>query len=170
MNTKFVVKESFIDFEGKTHKFVIAAIKVPTSQLVQDDAYGVVSTSAYGLKIGVSICNPEDEFDEKLGVTKAVGRANKSDVVLLAPFSGQLSENLIHTFLIQEVEYIKSNPEKYIKGYNKAKDKYTLAQKMNDLKDNFTDIEKIVVENIKKNPAYLDNVNTYINYLSKCKK
>lgn len=170
MNNKFVVKDSFVDFEGKTHKFIIAALKVPYSAPAIQDTGKIIYLVEYGLKIGVSICNPEDEFDEELGVRKAVGRADKSETVLRANFSGQLSDKVIHTFLMQEVEYIKSNPEKYIKGYNNAKKKYNKAQEMQKLENNFTDLEKLIIENIKKNPRYLDNIMTYMDYMNKCKE
>lgn len=179
VNNKVVIKDSFVDFEGKTHKFIIAAVKTSLKNEYNDvpeviQSTGIMKISSVevpiGLKIGVSICNPDDKYDENLGVIKAVGRAIKSNPVLYALHSGQLGDKLINVFLMQEAEYIKENPEKYIKGYNNAKNNYTLNKEMNQIYNNFSDIEKIVVKEIKNNPNYLDNINKYVNYINKCKK
>ena len=179
VNNKVVIKDSFVDFEGKTHKFIIAAVKTSLKNEYNDipeviQSTGIMKISSVevpiGLKIGVSICNPDDKYDENLGVIKAVGRAIKSNPVLYALHSGQLGDKLIHTFLAQEVEYIKKNPEKYIKGYNNAKDKYNLDKEMQQLYNNFTDIEKLIVKGVQNNPNYLDNINKYVNYINKCEK
>ena len=179
VNNKVVVKDSFVDFEGKTHNFIIAAVKTSLEneygvpEVVQniDELVNLTTVEVpIGLKIGVSICNPDDKYDENLGVIKAVGRAIKSNPVLYTLHSGQLGDKLIHTFLAQEVEYIKKNPEKYIKGYNNAKDKYNLDKEMQQLYNNFTDIEKLIVKGVQNNPNYLDNINKYVNYINKCEK
>ena len=46
---------------------------------------------------------------------------------------------------------------------------------MEGLKENFSEVEKIVVEGVQKDPKFLDNVNTYLAWLNnqnkgKCKK
>ena len=119
------------------------------------------------MQIGVSICNPVDKFSEKVGVLKAVARAKNSEIALYAAHPGQMSDNLVRTYLAQEAEYIKENPEKYIKGYNDAKARFLKHQEMEQVKENFTDIEKVIVEGVKKDPAYLDNVQKYLDYLNK---
>ena len=176
MNNEIVLKDKFVDYAGKEHQFVIAAIKGAlkdpnTSSTfvvkITNGAGEVLGDVQAGLRIGVSICNPVDEFSEKVGTLKAIARAKKSDIALYAAHPGQMSDNLIRTYLAQEAEYIKENPEKYIKGYNDAKARFLKHQEMEKVKKNFTDIEKVIVEGVKKDPTYLDNVQKYLDYLNK---
>ena len=176
MNNEIVLKDKFVDYAGKEHQFVIAAIKVALKNTGSCSTFVVELTNGtgeglgnvqVGLQIGVSICNPVDEFSEKVGTLKAIARAKNSDIALYAAHPGQMSDNLIRTYLAQEAEYIKENPEKYIKGYNDAKARFLKHQEMEQVKENFTDIEKVIVEGVKKDPAYLDNVQKYLDYLNK---
>lgn len=179
-----VLKDSFVDYAGRTHYFVIAAV---TNGLV--DEYGhcplivsqdgieasCVGTVEKGIRIGVSICNPEDQFSEKVGVLKAVARARNSVPVLYVTEAGYINKTLVEAFLKQEAEYLKSNPDVYIQGYNDSKERYLKRKKMESLKENFSEVEKIVVEGVQKDPKFLDNVNTYLAWLDnqnkgKCKK
>ena len=117
--------DSFVDTNGDTRHFVIAAISVmfneenePATVVdLNNDECGYVIK---GLKLGFSICNPNDEFDEKLGITIAVGRARKSaDYALLASEPGFINTKLVRAFLEQEAEYFKHNPESRIIGYKR---------------------------------------------------
>lgn len=179
MNNEIVLKDKFVDYAGKEHQFIIAATKVAFKDTGSCSAFVVKLTNGtgegignvqVGLQIGVSICNPVDEFSEKVGTLKAIARAKKSDIALYAAHPGQMSDNLIRTYLAQEAEYIKENPEKYIKGYNDAKARFLKHQEMEKVKENFTDIEKVIVEGVKKDPTYLDNVQKYLSYLNKQNK
>lgn len=176
MNNEIVLKDKFVDYAGKEHQFVIAATKSalkdpnassPFVVKITNGAGEVLGDVQAGLQIGVSICNPVDEFSEKVGTLKAIARAKKSDIALYAAHPGQMSDNLIRTYLAQEAEYVKENPEKYIKGYNDAKARFLKHQEMEKVKENFTDIEKVIVEGVKKDPTYLDNVQKYLDYLNK---
>lgn len=74
-----VLKDSFVDYAGRTHHFVVAAV---TNGLVNESGQlpliicpdgieaNCVGTVEKGIRISVSICNPEDEFVEKVGVQK----------------------------------------------------------------------------------------------------
>ena len=180
MNNEIILKDKFIDYAGKEHQFVIAATKVTLKntdysyplvmKIVNGISEELLGCVQVGLKIGVSICNPVDKFSEKVGILKALARAKNSDIVLYAAYPGQMSDNLIRTYLAQEAEYIKKNPEKYIKGYNDAKARFLKHQEMEQVKKNFTDIEKVIVEGVKKDPTYLDNVQKYLDYLNKTTK
>ena len=177
MNNEIVLKDKFVDYAGKEHQFIIAATKVvfkdtgsPFVVKLTNGTGEVLGDVQAGLQIGVSICNPVDEFSEKVGTLKAIARAKKSDIALYAAHPGQISDNLIRTYLAQEAEYVKKNPEKYIKGYNDAKTRFLKHQEMEKVKENFTDIEKVIVEGVKKDPTYLDNVQKYLSYLNKQNK
>lgn len=117
--------DSFVDANGDERHFVVAAISVmfnednePAAVVdLNDDECGEV---VKGLKLGFSICNPSDEFDEKLGTTIAVGRARKSaEYALLASEPGFINTQLVRAFLAQEAEYFKHNPESRIVGYKR---------------------------------------------------
>ena len=176
MNNEIVLKDKFVDYAGKEHQFIIAATKVALKNTGSCSTFVVELTNGtgeslgnvqVGLQIGVSICNPVDEFSEKVGTLKAIARAKNSDIALYAAHPGQMSDNLIRTYLAQEAEYIKENPEKYIKGYNDAKARFLKHKEMEKVKENFTDIEKVIVEGVEKDPTYLDNVQKYLDYLNK---
>lgn len=179
-----VLKDSFVDYAGRTHHFVIAAV---TNCLVDEYEHcplivfqdgieaSCVGTVEKGIRIGISICNPEDQFSEKVGVLKAVARARNSTPVLYVVEAGYINKTLVEAFLKQEAEYLKSNPDVYIQGYNDSKERYLKRKKMESLKENFSEVEKIVVEGVQKDPKFLDNVNTYLAWLDnqnkgKCKK
>lgn len=179
-----VLKDSFVDYAGRIHHFVVAAV---TNGLVNEsgrppliiypDGIGASYTKEVekGIRIGVSICNPEDEFVEKVGVLKAIARARNCLPVLYVTDPGYINETLVEAFLKQEAEYLKSNPDAYIRGYNDSKERYLKRKKMESLKENFSEVEKIVVEGVQKDPKFLDNVNTYLAWLNnqnkgRCKK
>lgn len=163
MNNEIVLKDKFVDYAGKEHQFVIAGVKIPLRGEVEDpDDPDCICIVNYALGVGVAICNPSDKFDEKIGTLKALGRAYKYVPNIYTQYSGQLGENVINTFLQQEIEYIKQHPEKYIGGYLEAQDKYLQEQKLKKIENNLTDIEKVVAENVKKDSNYLSNVAEYI--------
>jgi len=170
-----LLKDQFVDYSGKDHYFIIAAISedfpcecdVITSDGVNADLVGSVSK---GLKLGLSICNPEDTFIEKVGICKALGRAKQSDPVVFVSHKGLINTTMVRALLKQEAEYLKANPEKYITGYADAKARFEKCKEMEGIKNGFTEVEKIIVDNIAKNPKFLDNVNTYLNWINKQKK
>lgn len=117
--------DSFVDANGDTRHFVVAAVSVMFDQgdepatvidLEEEECGDVVK----GLKLGFAICNPTDQFNEKLGITIAVGRARKNaEYALLAAESGYINTPLVRAFLAQEADYFKHNPESRIAGYKR---------------------------------------------------
>lgn len=179
-----VLKDAFVDYAGKTHNFVIAAI---SNELVDEDGVLPIvmkvknlvaecgDSLEKGVSIGIAICNPEDEFSEQVGVLKATARARNSSPILYTTGKGYVNQTLVRALLQQEANYLKNNPEVYIPGYNDSKERYLKNKKMEEMKDNFTEVEKIVVDGVKRDPKFLDNVNTYLKWLDnqnkgKCKK
>lgn len=110
--------DSFVDANGDERHFVVAAV----SEAFTDDDEPSYVTDLYGneiceavkgLKLGFAICNPTDKFDEKLGITIAVGRARKNaEYALIASEMGYINTQ-------QEAEYFKHNPEYKIAGYKR---------------------------------------------------
>lgn len=117
--------DSFVDVNGDTRHFVVAAISVMFDQndepaIVSDLEYKECGEVVKGLKLGFAICNPSDKFNEELGITIAVGRARKNaEYALLASKPGFINTPLVHAFLLQEAEYFKHNPESHIAGYKR---------------------------------------------------
>lgn len=117
--------DSFIDENGYTRHFVIAAISIVFDESNEPDV--VLDSNAKqcqnvikGLKLGFSICNPADEFDINLGIKIAIGRARKnSEYAILVSEPGFINTKLVQAFLEQEAEYFKHNPESRIAGYKR---------------------------------------------------
>lgn len=117
--------DSFVDSNGDERHFVVAAISEVFTDY--DDPRYVANLDGFeiqdivkGLKLGFAICNPNDKFDEKLGITIAVGRARKNaEYALLASETGYINTKLVQAFLEQEAEYFKRNPEYKIAGYKR---------------------------------------------------
>lgn len=167
---------SFIDYKGQEHKFVVAAVSevLPKTygeahpdekNLCEEEmntkvSYEVVEynewDSEYGdslvktLRLGVSICNPIDEFNERAGMEKAIHRAkNCKHNALYATDKGYISTRVVRAMLEQEAHYVKTNPGKYIKGYDEAKAKYEFEVSNKNAYDSLTDDEKLLAMTIK---------------------
>lgn len=117
--------DSFVDANGDERHFVIAAVsevftKDDEPSYVTDIDGLEIQEVVKGLKLGFAICNPTDKFDEKLGITIAVGRARKNaEYALVASEMGYINTQLVRAFLQQEAEYFKHNPEYKIAGYKR---------------------------------------------------
>ena len=175
--TQFI-HDSFIDYKGKEHHFVICAYskllprtfkeaegiefdadkddRVETFAVSYADSYGCLDNYDKVVKsvsIGVSICNPEDEFNYVIGCKKAQARAKNSNATLYATKSGMINTTMVTGLLTQEAEYLKNNPDVYIKGYEESKRAYLEKQKKADI---FT--------------ALPEQAKDTINYLRNCSK
>ena len=175
--TQFI-HDSFVDYKGKEHHFVICAYSkllpktfkeaegiefdadkddhVETFAVSYADSYGCLDNYDKVVKsvsIGVSICNPEDEFNYVIGCKKAQARAKNSNATLYATKSGMINTTMVTGLLTQEAEYLKNNPDAYIKGYEESKRAYLEKQKKADI---FT--------------ALPEQAKDTINYLRNCSK
>ena len=155
--TQFI-HDSFVDYKGKEHHFVICAYskllprtfkeaegiefdadkddRVETFAVSYADTYGCLDNYDKVVKsvsIGVSICNPEDEFNYVVGCKKAQARAKNSNATLYATKSGMINTTMVTGLLTQEAEYLKNNPDAYIKGYEESKRAYLEKQKKANL-------------------------------------
>ena len=177
--TQFI-HDSFVDYKGKEHHFVICAYSkllpktakevegiyldpdidkdahVSTFTVSYADSFGCLDNYDAVVKsvsIGVSICNPEDEFNYVVGCKKAQARAKNSNATLYATKSGMINTTMVTGLLTQEAEYLKNNPDVYIKGYEESKRAYLEKQKKADI---FT--------------ALPEQAKDTINYLRNCSK
>lgn len=136
----------FTDYKGLIHKVVIAAVseELPfyhSHPTHEEEDYSVCHyTESRGeedyvtlrkcLKLGVAICNPEDTFNEEKGKSTAVAKAKNSTPVLFTPKPGVISSTMVKALMKQELEFICSNPEVVIPGYNDSKKRYEYNRKM----------------------------------------
>ena len=175
--TQFI-HDSFVDYKGKEHHFVICAYskllprtfkeaegieydadkddRVETFTVSYADSYGCLDNYDKVVKsvsIGVSICNPEDEFNYVIGCKKAQARAKNSNATLYATKSGMINTTMVTGLLTQEAEYLKNNPDAYIKGYEESRRAYLEKQNKANL---FT--------------ALPEQAKDTINYLRNCSK
>ena len=176
-----VIKDSFTDYAGRVHHFVIAAVSEafevsPFVAVANDPMFASqIGTVKKGVRLGISICNPKDTFDEKVGVLKATARAKNSEISLYSSEAGQINTKLVRAFLEQEAEYLKNNPDKYIQGYSDSKERWLRNERMKEVGNNLTDVEKVIVEGVQKDSKFLDNVKEYLKWLNnkskgKCKE
>ena len=152
------LSDSFIDFEGKEHKFVLCAVSRVNENLelyFNDDDYceEVVRT----LTVGCSVCNLSDEYDEELGKKIAYGRTSLDKYVpdLVSTVPGVINTAVVKALLRQEADYIKRDPNHIIPGYN---EKMKRVQRENEAKsqyDALTPEEKTVVNFFKNTPELM---------------
>lgn len=167
---------SFVDYKGQEHKFVVAAVSevLPTTygEAYPEDtgaseaekntsvSYEAVRYNEWdsdyfeglvkSLRLGVSICNPIDTFNERAGKEKAVHRAkNSKKNALYSTDKGYISSRVVKAMLEQEAHYVKTNPGKYIKGYDEAKAKYEFELSSKIKYNNLSETEKSLILAIK---------------------
>lgn len=177
--------DSFIDFEGKEHKFVACALsqspnneeetlkigwvndydKMNSSNPLYQDVYRLVT-------IGIAVCNPEDPFNEETGKKIAFNKAaNIEDLPrIYTPNKGIITGELVDTFLKQQVRFFKENPGTLIKGYDKAKKAYETRQNAQKAIEKLTDEEKTVFDLAVKGfdfAKYVDLARIYVRKILK---
>ena len=187
-----VINDSFVDYAGKTHYFTIAAISsllprngkelgmdsledntVTHEVAVYVEDYGTddyLCNVTKALRLGISMCNPTDEFNEKVGALKAIARARENEPSLLSVDPGTINTKVVRALLEQEAEYLKNNPENFIEGYADMKARYEKCKEMEAMAENFSETEKAVVAGIQENPKFLDNTFEYLSWLKNQKK
>lgn len=185
------ITSEFVDYKGEKHYFIIAAIsqnfpkflnidknsnnvkigndRTPVFYEVNEyiEGYGTTEYSisiTKSLRIGISICNPVDKFNESIGKAKAIARARMSDPVLFVKNAGLINSKVVRALLQQESEYLKNNPELLIKGYKESKLRYERNHQMVNLEKSFTPVERDIAEKLTKNPNFLDKVYDYIEW------
>lgn len=177
------ITDSFVDYKGGIHHFVIAAIssELPTTYNKSQVTYGVngyIEDCGIGaflcdvtkkVCIGIAICNPEDPFNEEIGKKKAIARAKTAKPALLAVNKGYINKHVVQGLLRQESEYIKNNPHLYIKGYSDMEKAYKKRLRMKDFEEGLNEIEKQILFRLKEHPSFIEDAIEYLIY-DKCQK
>lgn len=122
------IVDSFKDFTGEERQFVMAAVSIEVC--IEEDG-DITDNDMKVLSIGVSVCRPDDEFNETLGKTIAEGKATKyRNHALYAVDAGLINETMVKALLQQEAEYFKVNPGRYLAGYDRDAEKYRRSSKL----------------------------------------
>ena len=126
---------SFNDYLGKEHKIIVCGVtKSEESEIAFRRGYEITCKEIQKtLSIGVSICNPNDEYDEEKGQMIAYNRALKEEVLLTSSRRGMFNTATVHFLLNDYLKYIERDPGSILKGYNDAEKAY--HEKMDLLND-----------------------------------
>lgn len=146
--------DSFVDFLGKEHKFVLCALsQVKEDVEIYDGETGSYFESARTLTLGCSICNLNDDYDEELGKKIAYNRAKSEKFIptLVSTLPGVINTAVVKALLRQEADYIKRDPNCVIPGYNDRKKKIEAHDAAVAEYDKLSDVEKAVVLFAKEN-------------------
>ena len=126
----------FIDFAGRTRKYVVAAV----SELID---YACVTTVTHDaditmdevvkkLSLGFAICNPEDKWNEELGKKIALGKAMKRPArVMYTSHAGMINTDVVNALINQEMKYAEKAPSTVFKGYETAEKKWIENHRIN---------------------------------------
>lgn len=164
--------DSFVDFEGKTHKYTIVAISVledPCCNVLvfenKEDTSGTEVGIVKSVRLGISICNPDDEWDEKIGYSIALQRArNNMEYALYATKRGMINTQLVTALLSQESNYIKNNPSSVISSYKELEKAYREKKQKTELYSKLPDSDKSVIDTLKHyTKEYFDMIMSLIN-------
>lgn len=135
------ITKTFTDYAGNVRHFTIAAVSVmlekPTLAVEIENSDFDWELSAEpvfkALHLGISAQRPGEEFNAELGVKIAVGKAKKEKSCFASLYStdlGLINTKMVEALLEQESEFFINNPGKYLKGYNKDKEKYLSSKQL----------------------------------------
>lgn len=154
MEKTIIRHDNFIDFNGNTHPFTVAAVltdEVDDMCIVAGSAENMVATDAVAcLTLGVAVCNPKDKWDEGKGACIAAGRARKyiDDALIInsRAMLGMLNDDAITALLEREAGYVKEHIGKYIPGYDEMARRHKANKELAEVKASLSAEEVKLVE------------------------
>jgi len=128
--------DKFVDYAGVERPVTMCASSLEPEEgtfLIGYNfkARGVEKILSLGIAVGH--INDKNCWNEEIGKKIALGRSLKIDVnspVLVTTQKGFISAELVDAFLKKEMEHFKKDPGTYIKGYDKAKQRYQCQKKV----------------------------------------
>jgi hypothetical protein len=160
---------SFVDFQGVTRQFVVCALS--TSQFNNDkqevsivaydeNGYALGETeSPRAVFIGISVCNPLDEWNEEKGKMIALAKARgfkaeapEKSSALFATRAGLISEGVVKALLDREVQHVIDAPGSAIKGYEQMKSRWEENQQIKKYIEETPENLKNLCDEISKLP------------------
>lgn len=98
-----ITKEVNVEDEFKPNKYTKGILTYPTK------------TKTRTLTYAVSICHPDDEFDEEIGIELAKRRIYKKPLgLLMTPLVTTLCDDQIKLILFGELNYVINNIDRFI--------------------------------------------------------
>ncbi len=129
--TKSIFKRGTITLDGEERTIIVAAVQVRTRVKDTSTTFKVTqikdgeTRTETTLKeeylltevgFGLSVQNPEDAYNEQLGVLIAEGRAfSKASLGVVYSKHGLLSLTVVDLLIDEKLKHITSNPSKYVK-------------------------------------------------------
>lgn len=128
----FIKEFDITDINGQVHKAIMAGILTVEKWAGEDIKFSsnkvgiktvttktVTPTECYNkeLALGVSITNPNDEFNFELGVQIAEGRANKETKrlgLIISEDRGMLGMAMCNAIMDQQIQYIRENQTHFL--------------------------------------------------------
>lgn len=149
------ITDIFNDFQNNEHHFVIVALSE------SDTSISAKYEVKKWVRLGVAICSPEDTFNLETGINLATSRALKAPITIASTSTGQINTKLVDVILQNEAQFLKTNPNDYIKGYNDAKKRYEKNVHMQQIKESLTLLDSMIINKCIKDP---DRINTLLDY------
>lgn len=119
MKVKYIEGE-LNDYRG-SRLFVMVAVSVP---IVEKSIKRAVS-------FGLALCDPEDEYDRKVGIEIAIKKAvRNSKLAILFSNSEMVTDDMLQYLLLHEKDRFIKNPKTYLVNYNKYKRIYEQSKKV----------------------------------------
>lgn len=128
---KFNLTDTVVDENGQKHIITIVGILTESKESDLNMEYAHFNVKGCSpdafflykknnkfklLQYAFSICHPDDEFNERIGIELAEKRINKRPFGSLKTYQlGTLSDEQVEFILLGELLYIKKNINKYIK-------------------------------------------------------
>lgn len=162
------IVDTFTDYAGIERHFVMAAVSIHNEAgIVIHEDHEYIDNDDKVLSIGVSVCRPNDTFNEELGRRIAEGKATKyRDHALYTTDAGLINDKVVKALLEQEAEYFKANPGRYLAGYDNDARKFAETSRIEayieglkgDSKTTFDYLVKASTEEIDKLTEAVDYV------------
>lgn len=160
--------DTFKDFNGDLRYFVIAAVSLPTTALVEefdkDDEYAFeaeyTEDCSKVLLLGFSACQSSDVFNEEIGKKIALGKALKErKYALYATNKGLINSGMVESLLDQEVKFFKKDPGYYLKSYRDAENRYKKNTAKCAILNEMSDEDRMVLSWLKRtNKKWMEKV------------
>lgn len=132
----------FTDFKKEVHTITLVGISC-------------IEQGERVLKIGYSICNPNDNFNQDLAIQIAESRAR---IVLYIYDTGIIDDGVVSKILSNKAHYIIEHIDSYIKGYSEAEERYLNKKAHNDLLNSLDDEEKLIFNIAKEDPEKVNKL------------
>ena len=144
----------FVDFKGVERLVVACAVSMPVKEGLTatwnipgvEDSFEIVRA----ISIGITVYNPEDEFNLTFGKEQAYKRALAGEPCWFIGKGGVITKECIDALLTEKIDHFTKNPEIVIKDYNANKAIYEEIQKEKEYIQNASPEEQVILTLMSK--------------------